>query len=95
MLLCFDLVYDLINELGKREAAALTLNTRADGNGSFLHFVLANDDHIGDLLKLCLTDTITELFVAVVQLCANTCCLTPQKQSQPDERAHFRSCGCH
>ena len=40
------------------DASLVAAASGTDGNGSVLHFLVAHDEHIGDLLSLCLTDLV-------------------------------------
>ena len=63
-----DLHQALGDELvGSHSAQVLTL-TGTDGNGAVLHVAVADDQHVGDLLHLSLTDLVAQLLGAAVGL---------------------------
>src|SRR5690606_10064140 len=52
----------------KRHHTALSIGVRAHGYGSSLGFFSADDEHIGDLARLSLTDLISGLLISVIDL---------------------------
>ena len=95
MLLRLDFVYNLSDEFVNRELAALAFDSCSYCNTAGVHLVLAYNDHIGNLGELSLTDTVAELLVSVIKLCADTgslhlaCYLSRIVCKSTDIRKHY------
>src|SRR4051812_32238569 len=52
----------------ERAGSEITTSTAAHGHGSIGRFLVANDKHVGHLVKLCLPDLISNLLLALIDL---------------------------
>ena len=64
----FDQALEFGLEVGQGTRAQVAFRARADADGSRLLFLLAADQHEGNLLQLGVADFGLEFFVAVVEL---------------------------
>ena len=73
MLLSVYLATYLGNKFVDGEFATLSLDSRSCGNGAGIHLILADDEHVGNLGELRLSDPVAELLVSVVELNSDAC----------------------